>query len=451
MRKISICDKTLLVAEGLSFREKAAVAQRLCEMGVDAIVLPPVKRVREETVMNRTVCLSCGETTVKIAVGDTGESLEAAWSSVREAHAPCLCVVLPVSTVQMEYQYHKKAPAMLELIGARVAAAAALCPSVELVAQDASRAEEGFLAEVCRVAKENGATAVTLCDDAGVWMPADAAAQVKEAEGILPVYVCPSEVLHMGTAAAAAAIEAGAAGVVTAMQREAYVTPDTLADLLKAKGEELGVSSGIRYTAIHKNMEEMTRDVAHATGAGEKSSKIRLTGESTLADVTAAVMQLGYDLTEEDLGQVAAEVHRVAAHKESIGARDLEAIIATAAMQVPSTYHLDSFSATSSNVMPAMAQVTLTQGDGKYSGVSSGDGPIDAAFRAIEQIVGHHYELDDFQIQSVTEGRGAIGSALVKLRSNGKLYSGNGASTDIIGASIRAYLNALNKIVFEEA
>jgi 2-isopropylmalate synthase len=78
-----------------------------------------------------------------------------------------------------------------------------------------------------------------------------------------------------------------------------------------------------------------------------------------------------------------------------------------------------------------------------------GDGPIDAAFLAIEQRVGHKYELDDFQIQTVTEGRDAMGSALVKLRANGKVYSGSGISTDIIGASIRAYLSALNKILYE--
>ena len=83
-------------------------------------------------------------------------------------------------------------------------------------------------------------------------------------------------------------------------------------------------------------------------------------------------------------------------------------------------------------------------------GICLGDGPIDAAFLAVEQIVGRHYELDDFQIQSVTEGRGAMASALVRLRSNGKLYSGSGLSTDIVGASIRAYVNALNKITFEE-
>ena len=86
----------------------------------------------------------------------------------------------------------------------------------------------------------------------------------------------------------------------------------------------------------------------------------------------------------------------------------------------------------------------------KQQGVCAGDGPIDAAFLAIEQIIGHHYELADYQIQTVTEGREAMGSALVKLRSNGRLYSGNGISTDIIGASIRAYISALNKIMYEE-
>ena len=83
-------------------------------------------------------------------------------------------------------------------------------------------------------------------------------------------------------------------------------------------------------------------------------------------------------------------------------------------------------------------------------GISLGDGPIAAAFRTIDEIVGHHYELDDFQVQSVTQGREAMGEAVVKLRAGGKLYSGQGISTDIIGASIHAYLNALNKIVYEQ-
>ena len=105
---------------------------------------------------------------------------------------------------------------------------------------------------------------------------------------------------------------------------------------------------------------------------------------------------------------------------------------------------------TSGNTISATAHLTLRK-DGKLvDGVSIGDGPIDAAFLAIEQITGHHYELDDFQIQSVTEGREAMGQTVVKLRDRSKVHSGRGISTDIVGASIHAYINALNKIVYEE-
>ena len=108
-----------------------------------------------------------------------------------------------------------------------------------------------------------------------------------------------------------------------------------------------------------------------------------------------------------------------------------------------------------SKLLPNNAvQTTLYVGadasTGEIQAVEMGDGPIDAALLALEQIVGCHYELDDFQIQAVTEGREAMGEALIKLRFDGVLYSGRGISTDIMGASIKAYLNALNKIVYEE-
>lgn len=117
---------------------------------------------------------------------------------------------------------------------------------------------------------------------------------------------------------------------------------------------------------------------------------------------------------------------------------------------MPPTYELKSFVINSGNVINATANIILQKDGEILRGLSAGDGPIDAAFLAIEQIAGCHYELDDFQIQAVTRGREALGSTLIKLRSKGKLYSGNGISTDVIGASIHAYINALNKIVYEE-
>ena len=139
------------------------------------------------------------------------------------------------------------------------------------------------------------------------------------------------------------------------------------------------------------------------------------------------------------------------AEKKTVGAKELDAIVASVALQVPATYKLVSYVINNGNIISATAQITLNKNGNEVKGFSLGDGPIDAAFLAIDQIIGHHYELDDFQIQSVTEGKEALGSALIKLRSEGKLYSGKGISTDIISASIRAYLNALNKIVYEEA
>ena len=170
-----------------------------------------------------------------------------------------------------------------------------------------------------------------------------------------------------------------------------------------------------------------------------------------MKDVSDCASTLGYDLTEEDVGKVFIALTKVCEKRGAVGAKEFEALIASNAMQAPSTYHFETYTTTSSNVSTPISQVTLKRNDEIISGVSSGDGPIDSAFRAIEQCIGHHYELDDFQVQAVTEGKEALGSALVRLRNNGKLYSGNGTSTDIIGASIRAYINALNKIVAEEA
>ena len=117
---------------------------------------------------------------------------------------------------------------------------------------------------------------------------------------------------------------------------------------------------------------------------------------------------------------------------------------------MPATYVLESYVINSGNKIKATANVCVRKGDEELQAVCVGDGPIDASFLAIEQIAGQHYELDDFQVNSVTQGQEAMGETVVKLIAEGKVYSGRGISTDIIGSSIRAYVNALNKIVYEE-
>lgn len=454
MKKMYVSDVTLRaqyegLKKALSFRERLNIAAGLEKAGVDAMELPAMTGSKEEAVVCRTIA-GAVKCRLSIPVGDSVSTLAESWQCVSANPNPCLQVVMPISTVQMEYAYHLKSDKMLEKIAFLCDAAAKYCANVEFVARDASRAEPGFAAACCAAAAKNGAAAVTLCDDSGSLFPEEMAALVREVKAACDaaVYVQPGNALNMAAACAVEAIRAGADGIKTAAA-PGYLSADAFADLLRARGDALGVTASLDSTAIHNILSNLGQNQpVVAAPAPAASDTIALDADCTLEDIAGAVGSLGYELTDEDMGKVYEEFRRVSARKGRLESRELEAIVATAAMQVPSTFHLVSYVVNSGNVITATAHVVLEKDGQKLSGVSVGDGPIDAAFHAIEQIIGHHYELDDFQIQSVTKGREAVGSSLIRLRAGGTLYSGNGVSTDIVGACVRAYINALNKIVY---
>ncbi len=462
MKRINVSDITLkkLSEErkvNLLFREKSAIANCADAIGVDVIELPPVKSVREDTIIYKTIAQNVKNAVLAIPVGFNAEDIVIAWECVKDADKARLQVELPVSTIQMEYTYHVKQAKMMEKITELIKAAKEICGDVEFSALDATRADEDFLISVVKEAEANGASVVTLCDDAGVSTPDDIAAlvaKVKETVGI-PVYVQVSDRIYMAVASAFSAIKNGADGIKCAMVGKDILQTGEFSDAVIACGAQIDAEIKLNTTKIHASIDDITANINHNTYAAENeiSSKksILLDSDSTMAQVAQAAVVLGYELTESDVGNVYKALKQVCEKKGAVGSKELEAVIASSAMQAPSTYHFEAYTTTSSNVSSSMSQVTLKCNDEIICGVSNGDGPIDSAFRAIEQCIGHHYELDDFQVQSVTEGKEALGSALVRLRNNGKLYSGNGTSTDIVAASIRAYINALNKIVFEEA
>ena len=462
MRRICVADITLKTlsedrATALLFREKAAIAGCAAHLGVDAVELPAVKSPREDSIIYKTIAKSVSGAALAIPVGSDVAGVAAAFECVRDAASPRLQVELPVSTIQMEYSYHVKQNKMLEKIGELVAAAATYTADVEFSALDATRADLDFLLAAVRLAVEKGARLVTLCDDAGASTPEEIAALVRAVRGAVtvPLYVRLSDRIRLAVASAFAAIAAGADGLKCAMAGKDALLAGELSDAVAACGARIGAELSLNGTRIHASVDDLLSSIGHTaaedSGAVREEGKILLDADATIARVGEAAALLGYELSEADLGSVHRALLQVCEKKGAVGSRELEALIAANAMQAPSTYHFESYTTTSSNIASAMTQVVLTAGGETLRGVSTGDGPIDSAFRAIEQGIGHHYELDDFQVQSVTEGKEALGSALVRLRYNGKLYSGNGLSTDIVAASIRAYINALNKIVFEEA
>ena len=455
--KIKIFDRTLCRDDrNFSFKEKIEIARQLEKLNIDTVEISEIDNIKSDTLLIRTIASFVKKAVLSVAVGSTKQGIDNAANALNTAAKPRLRIELPVSTVGMEYTCHKKAPKMLELISELVAYAKEKCDDVEFCAIDATRAEEDFLKEVISTAYSSGANIVTLCDTAAEMLPdafGEFVGNFTNDEVALGV-MCDNK-NGLAVADAVIAIKNGAKVIKTSVGGS-NVPLDTFAMVIKNCGNSCDIESDIKITEFNRIIKQIgwitdntkNEKIAVNTQAAQDGKELDSNDDSDT--VLAAVMKLGYDLSEEDSAKVYEEFLRVAS-KRKVTLTELEAIVATVALQVTPTYKLVNYVVNSSNVITSSAQITLEKDGENLQGISVGDGPIDAAFLALEQIMGTHFELDDFQIQSVTQGKEAMGSALVKLRKEGKLYSGNGISTDIISASIKAYINAVNKIVYEEA
>ena len=466
MKTIRISDVTMKqAAEGfqLSFKEKIELAKLLDKLGTSVIELEGIENSKVDSLRIKSIASAVKDSIVAVPVALSTSGVQEVWSALQSAKAPRLQVVASVSAVQMEYLYHKKPDAMLSAISETVKACAACCGDVEFIAEDATRSEFSFLCNTVETAITAGATTVTLCDTAASLLPEEFAefiCRVKEAVPAMEtvcVGVRCSDELSMAASCAVAALCRGANEIKAAAYPIGTADLSQVAKIVSARGEEFGWKTSVRTTQLSRIIGQIQwlcqtgRSKTSPVDAGEQGdSGVYLTAHDDAAAVNQAVEKLGYILSPEEQEKVYEAFRDIAGKKEQVSVKELDAIVASAAMQVPPTYRLDTYMITAGNTISATAHMRLQKQDAKLEGVCIGDGPIDAAFLAIEQITGHHYELDDFQIQAITEGREAMGQTIVKLRSNGRLYSGRGISTDIVDASIRAYLSALNKIVYEE-
>lgn len=448
---IKIADKTLTMKDRFSFKEKIEIARQLEKLGVSAIEIGAMENIKTDALLIKTMAYFVKNSVLSVATVPTKQGIDEVANVLATAVNPRIRIELPVSVVGMEYSCHKKPDKMLIMIGELVAYAKTKINDVEFVAIDATRAEFEFLKEAVKVAKNAGASLVTICDTAAEMMPDEFAAFVNELQ--VDGVACENK-NGLAVANAVMAVKNGANTVKTAVSNE--ISLETFAGVIKNCGNNFGFSSSIKYTELNRIINQInwimgnTKSAKSALKAAEIEDELSLDQNDDKQTVLDTVMRLGYDLSEDDSAKVYEEFLRVAANRK-VTSKELDAIVAAVALQVEPTYKLINFVVNSGNIFTASAQITMEVNGETKQGISTGDGPIDAAFHAVEQIIGCRYELDDFQIQSVTEGKGAIGQAVVKLRVNGKLYSGNGISTDIIAAAIKAYINAVNKIVYEEA
>ena len=468
MRNIRISDLTMKVPPeaggfSLSFREKIELAKLLDKLGVDVIEVSRIVNRRIDTLLVKSLASAVHDSVLALPLNtEDADGAEAAWNAVKDAAHPRLQVSLPVSTVQMEYLCHKKPAQILDMIRELTARCAAYGCETEFIAEDAGRSEPEFLSAAIAAAVGAGASLVTVCDTAGTLLPEEFGASVAAIRAEIPAQValgvrCSNE-LFIAESCAVAAVRAGADEVKTAACGSFTAALDKLTHILKVRGGEFDLRCGVRATELQRSIAQIrwmcetnrSKSSPFDSGVRDDPDELWLSVHDDLSAVMKAAAKLGYDLAEEDGPRVYEAFTRIASRKERVGARELDAIIASAALQVPPTFRLENYVINSGNSISATCHMQLRRDEKLLESVCLGDGPVDAAFLAIEQIVGCHYELDDFQIQSVTEGREAMGETVVRLRAGGKIYSGRGISTDIIGSSIRAYLSAVNKIVYEE-
>ena len=465
MNMIKLSDVTMKQdADGfsLSFKEKIELAKLLDKLGVSVMELEGIQNARIDSLRIKSIAAAVADSIVAVPVQLTPDSPAQVFAALQQARHPRLQVCGAVSAVQMEYLFHKKPDAMEKAIVDTIAACKALCEDVEFLADDATRADPEFLSNTVKAAIAAGATTITLCDTAGSMLPGEFAQFIKGLFDATPelktvnVGVSCCNTLSMADACAIASVAEGVTELKAAVYPIDTASIANLAKLLSVRGDSFGVASSVQVTQLGRIMDRVCqicqagKSKGSAMAAAQADAGIYLTAHDDIAAVTKVAQQLGYDLSEDDCMKVYDAFQGIAAKKERVSSKELDAIIASAALQVPPTYKLDTFVITSGNTISSTAHIKLTKNGQPMEGVSIGDGPIDAAFVAIENITGCHYELDDFQLQAVTEGREAMGQTVVKLRSGGKVYSGKGISTDIVAAGIQAYLSALNKIVYEE-
>lgn len=466
MRTIKISDVTLKQANAsvLSFREKIELVKLMDKICADVIELGPIEKEKADSLFIKSVCETVKDSVISVDAEPDQDKIGKVWDALQNAVKPRINIVVPASLVQMEYLFHKKPEALLKETAEAVAFAAGLTKDVSVTANDATRGDREFLYDLLERSIEAGASSVSVCDTAGSMFPDEAAVFIRDLKEHVPsldktpLGIFCSDDIALADACSLSAAIAGADEIKTSLFTDGNASLKNLAGMLAKKGSEYDIQAGIRTVELKRVCDQADRiftSVRKKTtpfdaGVRERDNTERnFTVNDTLQTIIGETKKLGYDLTEEDQVRVYTEFLRTA-EKKQVSLKEIDAIVASAALQVPSVYTIDDFIINSCGQFSATAHIRLLKNGEIAESVALGDGPVDAAFLAIEQIVGRHYELDDFQIQAVTEGREAMGETIVRLRAGGKVYAGRGLSTDIIRSSISAYINALNKIVYEE-
>lgn len=502
-RQIKIFDTTLRDGEqspgcSMNIREKLEMAKQLEVLGVDiieagfAIASPgdfaSVKAIAE-TVKNATIASLARALT---------KDIDCAWEAVKNAQDPRIHTFLATSDIHMQYKLKMTPEETLNQAVEMVKYAKKYCSNIEFSAEDGSRTNPQFLWKVLEAVINAGATVVNIPDTVGYTSPLEFSKFIKDIKNNVPnidkaeISVHCHDDLGLGVANTLAAIMEGATQAECTVNgigeragnaaleevvmnlntrrdiyncycnidtTQIYKTSRMLSSITGVKVQPnksiVGDNAFAHESGIHQHgvlANKSTYEIMTPASIGLLENKMVLGKHSGKHAFEDRLKTLGYSVSAEDMEELFAKFKTLADRQKNVTDKDIEALVRKKTISVPPTYTLDKFVINVGNTITTTSAVSLRKQDGSTceAVTSSKFGPIDASYKAINELVGaKHFELEDFIIGSVTGGPDAQGEVTVKLKHGSKTYNGHGVSIDIVESAISAYICAINNLEYD--
>ncbi len=499
MEKIKIFDTTTRDGEQapgatLNVAEKLEIARQLEKLGVDIIEAGfPIGSPGDFEAVSLVSKEVRGCSIAALTHANPG-AVDRAWEAVKNAAQPRIHIFLSSSDIHLAHQLRKTRDEMLALAVAMVKRASGYTDDVEFSPMDASRSDPIFIYRILEEVIAVGATTVNIPDTVGYSTPVEFGGLIegifKNVPNIHKAVVsvhCHND-LGLAVANSLEAVRRGARQIECTIngigERAGNASLEEIVMAIKTRQDFFGLSTNIRtehlyptsrlvsdltgmivqpnkaivganafrhHSGIHQDgilkMRE-TYEIMDPKSVGIAASTLvlgKLSGSHAFKD---RLEEMGYTLSNEELNKAFRRFKELADKKKEITDRDIESLVADELRTISEIYHLEQVQVSCGDHSIPTATVSLTGPDGSLlQDAALGTGPVDAVYQAINRIVGVPNTLTEFSVKAITEGIDAIGDVTIRIEADGRTYTGRGAATDIIVASAKAYMNALNRLL----
>ena len=499
-RKIAIFDTTLRDGEqspgaSMNTEEKLVIAQQLLRLHVDVIEAGfPISSPGDFRSVQDVGRLAGDDAVVVGLTRAVDKDIDRAAEALKCAKRPRIHTGLGVSPQHLRDKLRISEDECVERAIHCVKYAKQYVEDVEFYAEDAGRADQKFLERVIQAAVDAGATVVNIPDTTGYQLPDDFGARIKgladNVRGIenVTISVHTHNDLGMATALALAGVKNGATQIECTInglgERAGNTALEEVVMAIKMHGDELDAhtdvvtqeltrashlvsritgmnvqankaivganafahSSGIHQDGVLKARD--TYEIIDPADVGAAGSEIILSARSGHAALRHRLAELGYSFKDDEFDEIYNRFLEIADQKKEVYDEDLESMVQERQREVAAVYTLDALQVSGDPLVPT-ATATITDELGvRHVVCATGTGPVDAAYKAVDQVVAVHGDLAEFSVKAITRGIDAIGEVTVRITAeDGKVYTGRGADNDIVVSSAKAYVNAINRMI----